>query len=82
MYRMTWPQMRGAFRLHIKYGESCIFCFNRIRIGMHASNTKRDSIQTLLFVLVSQPARLVWHTHYKLFWARTCKIVLIGVLLS
>ena len=28
------------------YGESRIFCFNRVRIGMHASNAKRDSIQT------------------------------------
>ena len=49
----------NARRIPTAYGESCIFCFNRIRIGMHASNTKRDSIQTLLFVLVSQPARLL-----------------------
>ena len=61
----------NARRIPTAYGESCIFCFNRIRIGMHASNTKRDSIQTLLFGLVSQPARLRSTTDciYKLDWS-------------
>jgi hypothetical protein len=42
MYRMTWGQMRAASST--AYGESRIFCFNRVRIGVHASNAKRDSI--------------------------------------
>ena len=36
----------NARRIPTAYGESCIFWFNRVRIGMHASNAKRDSIQT------------------------------------
>ena len=36
----------NASGIPIAYGESRIFCFKNVRIGMHASNAKRDSIQT------------------------------------
>ena len=41
------PRITNESGIPTAYGESRIFCFNRVRIGMHASNAKRDSIQTI-----------------------------------